>query len=72
VDCALLVDPDNMLLRYNFACALAAPLNDPEAALDMLEQALGPNPGRLASDLVTDPDAICGFTAANACCREGT
>jgi adenylate cyclase len=31
---ALLLDPDNQLMRYNFACALSS--NDPEAALDLL------------------------------------
>ena len=33
---ALLIDPDNLLMRYNFACALATSLSDPDAALDML------------------------------------
>jgi adenylate cyclase len=33
---ALLVDPDNLNMRYNFACALAAQLKDIDAALDML------------------------------------
>ncbi len=53
---ALLIDPDNLLMRYNFACALATSLGDPDAALDMLGRALGPDPGWLASDLATDPD----------------
>jgi adenylate cyclase len=33
---ALLIDPDNFNLRYNFACALCSHLKDTEAALDML------------------------------------
>ena len=33
---ALLVDPDNLHMRYNFACTLAAYLKDADAALDML------------------------------------
>jgi adenylate cyclase len=33
---ALLLDPDNLNMRYNFACALAAQLNDIDGALDML------------------------------------
>jgi adenylate cyclase len=33
---ALLLDPDNLLGRYNIACALAHDLNDPEGALDAL------------------------------------
>jgi adenylate cyclase len=33
---ALLVDPDNMDMRYNFACALAIHLKETDAALDLL------------------------------------
>jgi len=33
---ALLIDPDNLNMRYNFACALCTYLGDTEAALDML------------------------------------
>ena len=33
---ALLIDPDNMNARYNFACSLATGLNDPDAALELL------------------------------------
>jgi adenylate cyclase len=33
---ALLIDPDNMNARYNFACALATFLKDPDAALELL------------------------------------
>jgi adenylate cyclase len=34
---ALLLDPDNVNMRYNFACTLVLELHDHEAALDMLE-----------------------------------
>ncbi|HJP99584.1 MAG TPA: TIR domain-containing protein [Rhodanobacteraceae bacterium] len=34
---ALLMDPENWNMRYNFACALSVYLKDREAALDMLE-----------------------------------
>ena len=34
---ALLLDPTNMNMRYNMACTLLLDLNDPKAALDMLE-----------------------------------
>ena len=34
---ALLVDPDNLNMRYNFACTLVIHLPDHEAALDLLE-----------------------------------
>ncbi len=33
---ALLIDPDNFNMRYNFACTLTADLEDKEAALEML------------------------------------
>ncbi|HEY7006798.1 MAG TPA: hypothetical protein VH392_10015, partial [Sphingomicrobium sp.] len=29
--------PDNVLMRYNFACVLARRLNDAERAIDLLE-----------------------------------
>ncbi len=44
---ALLIDPDNLLMRYNFACALATSLGDPEAALDMLGPVLERDAGGL-------------------------
>ena len=37
VDRALLLDPDNFNMRYNFACGLSVYLKDKEAALKMLE-----------------------------------
>ena len=36
IDRALLVDPDNLNMRYNFACVLIIHLNEIDAALDML------------------------------------
>jgi adenylate cyclase len=33
---ALLMDPDNLLVRYNLACSLALELGDPEGALEAL------------------------------------
>jgi adenylate cyclase len=36
---ALLIDPDNFNMRYNFACALSVYLRDKDAALEMLEPA---------------------------------
>jgi adenylate cyclase len=55
MDRALLIDPDNGLMRYNFACALASLLSDPDGALDMLGPALERDPGML-QDTRTDPD----------------
>jgi len=34
---ALLLDPDNLLGRYNIACALAHDLDDPEGAIEALQ-----------------------------------
>jgi adenylate cyclase len=34
---ALLLDPDNNIMRYNLACALTTDLNDPDRAIDVLE-----------------------------------
>jgi len=36
IDLALLLDPNNLNMRYNFACALASQLKDIDAALEML------------------------------------
>jgi adenylate cyclase len=36
IDRALLIDPDNMDMRYNFACALSSQLKDSEAAIELL------------------------------------
>ena len=53
---ALLIDPDNLLMRYNFACTLATSLGDPEAALGMLGPVLERDAGRLVKDAPNDPD----------------
>ncbi|MGH6993863.1 MAG: TPR end-of-group domain-containing protein, partial [Caulobacteraceae bacterium] len=37
IERALLIDPDNMNMRYNFACALASDLGDAAGAMDLLE-----------------------------------
>ncbi|MEA3057458.1 MAG: adenylate cyclase, partial [Sphingomonadales bacterium] len=53
---ALLIDPENLNMRYNFACVLAAHLEDREAALSMLQSTLplvGAYQIRVAE---TDPD----------------
>jgi adenylate cyclase len=53
---ALLIDPDNMTMRYNCACALANNLNDKEAALEMI----GPTFEKMGTGLINhskiDPD----------------
>ena len=37
IDRALLLDPDNNIMRYNLACALCTDLNDPGRSMDVLE-----------------------------------
>ena len=53
---ALLLDPDNINLRYNFACSLITDLHDFEAALDLL----GPRFETMSIEVLnwvrTDPD----------------
>ena len=53
---ALLIDPENLTLRYNLACSMVVNLHDPEAALDML----GPYLAKVGRSMVeyasTDPD----------------
>ena len=53
---ALLIDPDNTTMRYNFVCDLANYLNDKDAALEMLRplfEQIGPG---LISHAKVDPD----------------
>jgi adenylate cyclase len=52
---ALLIDPDNLNMRYNFACALARDLGDREGAIRMLETSLSRLKGSLGN-AETDPD----------------
>jgi adenylate cyclase len=56
MDRAVLIDPDNMLMRYNFACTLASLLSDPDGALAMLGPALEQDTGGMLRDARTDPD----------------
>ncbi|TAN07409.1 MAG: hypothetical protein EPN36_01895 [Rhodanobacteraceae bacterium] len=53
---ALLLDPDNWNIRYNFACALNAYLDDRAGALDMLEPLLAAITAPLLGYLKDDPD----------------
>lgn len=58
IERALLIDPENLNLRYNFACVLAARSSepDPEAALDLLEPVFANMTGSLFSSALVDPD----------------
>jgi adenylate cyclase len=53
---ALLIEPDNVNRRYNFACCLVKYLNDPEAALDVLEPAMASMARAYIDYARTDPD----------------
>jgi adenylate cyclase len=54
---ALLIDPDNLNMRYNFACFLAVHLGDKEGALSMLQSILRqPDALRQLKYAETDPD----------------
>ena len=58
IERALLIDPDNLNLRYNFACVLVAHLRepDPEGALDLLEPVFANMSGALFTSSQVDPD----------------
>src|SRR5947208_630905 len=53
---ALLIDPENMTMRYNFVCALANHLNDKEAALEMLGPAFEKMGTVVINHAKIDPD----------------
>jgi adenylate cyclase len=55
MDRALLIDPDNLNMRYNFACTLARDFVDRESALRMLESSLSRIQGSLGN-ADFDPD----------------
>ena len=56
---ALLIDPENLTMRYNFACALANHLDDREAALEMLRPAFEKMGTGLVNHAKVDPDFDC-------------
>src|SRR6185369_13058386 len=56
IERALLVDPDNLTMRYNFACVLAGYLGDLEGALKMLQTTFAIAGDTLVRVAVTDPD----------------
>jgi len=53
---ALLINPDNQIMRYNFACLTALHLSDPEAAIDLLEPIFADPIPVLLKNAFTDPD----------------
>jgi adenylate cyclase len=56
IDRALLIDPDNLTMRYTFACVLAGHLEDKEGALKMLETTLALASAPLVRIAISDTD----------------
>ena len=56
IDRAMLIDPDNLNIRYNFACVLAAHLGDKEGALTLLDRTLSVSTPMELRMAETDPD----------------
>jgi adenylate cyclase len=53
---ALLIDPDDWNMRYNFACVLLIHLNEPDASLDVLGPVLENVAASFLSHIKVDPD----------------
>ena len=53
---AMLLDPDNLNMKYNFACTLVLELRDYEAALDLLEPTFEKMRVEAVNWAKTDPD----------------
>ncbi len=56
IDRALLLDPDNMVMRYNFACNSAVHLKDTDAALAMLDPVVEKATPVFLEHVKVDPD----------------
>ena len=56
MDRAMLIDPDNLTMRYNFACILATQLDEKEAALKLLDRTLAVSSAMELHMAETDPD----------------
>ncbi|HET9819048.1 MAG TPA: TIR domain-containing protein [Rhodanobacteraceae bacterium] len=52
----LLIDPDNFVMRYNFACTLCVHLEDKDAALGMLESVFATVTATFLPYIEADPD----------------
>jgi adenylate cyclase len=56
IERAMVVDPDNINMPYNFACMLANWVGDHEGALDMLEPMMPRQSRSLMISMLADPD----------------
>ena len=53
---ARLISPDNIFMRYNFACIMALQFEDADAALDLLEPLFPQLSASAYKAVSTDPD----------------
>jgi adenylate cyclase len=53
---AMLIDPDNVNARYNFACALTCQLQETDAALELLRPMFATISRGFLDHAMTDPD----------------
>jgi len=56
IDRALLIDPDNLTMRYNFACAAAIDLKEPDMAIELLAPFFERTPLEFLIHVKNDPD----------------
>jgi adenylate cyclase len=56
IERALMIDPDNLNMRYNFVCAMCVQLEDAEAALDLMEPLLATTTLMWLDHIKIDPD----------------
>jgi adenylate cyclase len=56
IERALLIEPENRNMQYNFACVTAVYLNDPDGAIDLLEPVLKEITISLYRNALIDPD----------------
>jgi adenylate cyclase len=56
IERALLINPDNLIMRYNFACISTLYLKDYETAIDLLEVVFDRTAVPLLKNYFTDPD----------------
>lgn len=56
IERALLIDPDNLTMRYNFACASVLFLKDLDAAIELLEPVFRLATRSFLANAETDPD----------------
>jgi len=56
IDRAVLIDPDNLNMRYNFACALCVHLDNADAVLDLLRPIFATTTTTWVNHMKIDPD----------------